>query len=288
MHSHPEIQQPTRFTPGSPIARAAARARGVVLLDDTRSFFRGPLREALGRCAGGHVVYVALDAPLRARIGQEPWFEAEMIVAAPYEEHSIRSVGGRVAHALIEAEDVRTEDLPAWMTRRSGAIDDPQLIARWVRVCATLDADDAMPPLGHSLDTLLFGGPLARRRIDARVARVVQHIIAQPGERHSAEECAQSVGLSVSRFLHLFKQEVGTPFRPFRAWKRARSLLNLVNKAGNLTDMALDSGYTDSSHFSNSVRNTYGVKASEMVATARRLLTFRRGGAAAKAMIMRH
>jgi AraC-like DNA-binding protein len=133
----------------------------------------------------------------------------------------------------------------------------------------------------------LFGAPLPCRQIDCRVARVIQNVIAQPGERHSAEECARSVGLSVSRFLHLFKQEVGVPFRPFRAWKRARSLLDLVSRSGSLTDMALDSGYTDSSHFSNSVRNTYGVKASEMVASARRL-TLRRGGVSHNAGMTRH
>jgi AraC-like DNA-binding protein len=78
--------------------------------------------------------------------------------------------------------------------------------------------------------------------------------------------------LSFSRFLHLFKQEVGAPFRSFRTWKRARNLLNyVVHTDCNLSYIALDTGYPDSTHFSHSIRQVYGLKPSEIFAGSRRL-----------------
>ena len=60
-----------------------------------------------------------------------------------------------------------------------------------------------------------------------------------PAQLTTAQDCAAQVGLSFSRFLHLFKAEVGTPFRSFRTWKRARSLLHYVNREANLARVTL-------------------------------------------------
>jgi len=80
--------------------------------------------------------------------------------------------------------------------------------------------------------------------------------------------------LSFSRFLHLFKQEVGAPFRSFRTWKRARSLLHYVNRESNLAHVALDAGYPDSTHFSHSIRQVYGLKPKDIFAGSRRLAVY--------------
>ena len=83
--------------------------------------------------------------------------------------------------------------------------------------------------------------------------------------------CADNAHLSFSRFLNLFKQEVGTPFRSFRAWKRARALLHYVTRDASLTHVALDTGYPDSTHFSHSIRQVYGLKPKDIFAGSRRL-----------------
>ena len=72
--------------------------------------------------------------------------------------------------------------------------------------------------------------------------------------------CASRIGVSPSRFLHLFKEQTGVSFRAFRAWKRARHLLHFVNEDINLAHLAQDIGYPDSTHFSHSIRRFYGLK----------------------------
>ena len=56
-------------------------------------------------------------------------------------------------------------------------------------------------------DQALFGQPLAPRQIDARIAQVLQGMRDDPAQLTTAQDCAARVGLSFSRFLHLFKAE---------------------------------------------------------------------------------
>ena len=93
-----------------------------------------------------------------------------------------------------------------------------------------------------------------------------------PAQLTTAQDCAARVGLSFSRFLHLFKAEVGTPFRSLRTWKRARSLLHHVTRDTNLVHVALDTGYPDSTHFSHSIRQVYGLKPRDLFAGSRQLI----------------
>ena len=110
------------------------------------------------------------------------------------------------------------------------------------------------------LDLLCFGEALPRRALDPRVVKAIAQIGRFSGEPVTAESCAVEVGLSPSRFLHLFKEETGISFRSFRAWKRARHLLHFANQDLNLAHLAQDIGYPDSTHFSHSIRRFYGLK----------------------------
>jgi len=121
-------------------------------------------------------------------------------------------------------------------------------------------------------DQALFGQPLAPRQIDARIAQVLQGMRDDPAQLTTAQDCAARVGLSFSRFLHLFKAEVGTPFRSLRTWKRARSLQVRSTRDTNLVHVALDTGYPDSTHFSHSIRQVYGLKPRDLFAGSRQLI----------------
>jgi AraC-like DNA-binding protein len=90
--------------------------------------------------------------------------------------------------------------------------------------------------------------------------------------------CAAEASLSASRFLHLFKQETGISFRSFRAWKRARHLLNFANQDLNLAHLAQDIGYPDSTHFSHSIRRFYGLKPRAIFSGSRDLAIFAAAG----------
>jgi AraC-like DNA-binding protein len=76
------------------------------------------------------------------------------------------------------------------------------------------------------------------------------------------EALADSIHLSPTRLVHLFKEQTGVPIRRFRQWHRMKAVAALVAAGENLTDAALNAGFSDSAHFSRAFRNMFGMKPS--------------------------
>ena len=69
----------------------------------------------------------------------------------------------------------------------------------------------------HWLD---LAAPAAQRAIDPRIAAAARRIREDPATTVSSRELAAEAGLSESRFLHLFRDELGTSLRRYRIWVR--------------------------------------------------------------------
>ncbi|WP_062478797.1 helix-turn-helix domain-containing protein [Variovorax boronicumulans] len=265
------MQRTRTSTPSGGDARQGER---LMWLTPQRVFYAGLLGAAAERAMGGHGVYVspAGAPPNRIRIGGGAWQSGEFIVVPPHVPHQVESACPLIFNLLIESESVDPARMLAFL-QHCGPVDAPAFVQRMREVHAHLLAASArgIDFDGFDFDALFFDGPLVPRPLDARIRKVVDMLVADPAAPASAEDCAASVHLSFSRFLHLFKQETGMAFRGFRAWKRARSLLRYVHQSGTLTDIALDTGYPDSTHFSHSIRQVYGLKPSDIVAGSRRL-----------------
>ncbi|QKX06681.1 helix-turn-helix transcriptional regulator [Aquimarina sp. TRL1] len=75
---------------------------------------------------------------------------------------------------------------------------------------------------------------------------------------YSLEEIAELSNLSTSRFLHLFKDVTGLNFRRYQLWnKMIKSLPYLITHS--ITDTAHTFGFTDSSHYTRTFKETFGV-----------------------------
>jgi AraC-like DNA-binding protein len=243
-------------------------------LTPDRVLYVGLLGAPTVRTMGSVNVYVAYESRIRIRVAEGDWQTTELAVVPPHVPHQVLAEARLINVLQIEAETVDLAALPAPLGG-CGAVDAPAFVARvrdcQRRLCAQgRDSDLA----ALDFDTELFGAALPARRLDPRIQAVVDAIKRCPAAPQAAEDCAQSVHLSFSRFLHLFKQEVGTPFRSFRTWKRARSLLHYVNREANLAHVALDTGYPDSTHFSHSIRQVYGLKPRDIFAGSRRLAIY--------------
>lgn len=243
-------------------------------LTPDRILYVGLLGAPAVRTMGSVTVYVAAAGATRFRIAGGDWRSGAMAVAQPFVPHEV-ATEGRLVHVLkVEAETVDLERLPARL-RASGVVDDTAFAQHVRGVVERLRAQGHGGDLASaSFDGLFFGAALPARRVDPRIQRIIDDIKRDPSAGAAAEDCAQAVNLSFSRFLHLFKQDVGAPFRSFRAWKRARSLLQHVNREANLAHVALDTGYPDSTHFSHSIRQVYGLKPKDIFAGSRRLAIY--------------
>lgn len=99
---------------------------------------------------------------------------------------------------------------------------------------------------------------------DSRVETVVARIKRTTRENLSVDELAEAVGLSASRLLSLFKQQVGIPIRRYRLWRRLHQATCLLAEGCSLTEAAMGAGFADSSHFSRTFLDMLGFQPSAM------------------------
>jgi len=112
------------------------------------------------------------------------------------------------------------------------------------------------------LNQLFSADSMPNQSIDPRIDSIMQFIQNNPDSNHSQEYLASSVGLSASRFRHLFRQHSDIPFRRYRMWRRILSAMDTLHKVDNPTYAAMEAGFTDSSHFNRCFRDTFGVNPS--------------------------
>lgn len=239
-----------------------------------RVFYVGLLGAPSVRTMGSIIVYVAVEGDIRIRIDGGEWETTDMAVVQPYVPHQVLAEARSINVLKVEAETVDLEALPD-LLKGNGPVHAPefvQLVRQRQRELSEKGA--AVDLLRLNFDQTFFGSMLMPRRVDRRIAAVLERIKQDPSAPAIAEEYAETAHLSFSRFLHLFKQEVGAPFRSFRTWKRARSLLHYVDRDVNLAYLALDTGYPDSTHFSHSIRKVYGLKPKDIFAGSRRLMVY--------------
>lgn len=86
-------------------------------------------------------------------------------------------------------------------------------------------------------------------------------------ESWRAREVAESIALSESRFLHLVKEQLGIAWRPYLLWRRLLCAIKVVLEGKNATQAAYIAGFSDSAHLSRTIKKTFGMNLTELVAS---------------------
>jgi AraC-like DNA-binding protein len=256
--------------------RDGQRARDrFMLISPERVFYAGLLGRPQARISGGLTIYTAMQGKFELNLEEGSSRTAEIAVVPPFTPHSITSEFPEICTILVEAETVAACELQKLATDSEDrfAAQMAERIRSAYSTLKTMPRKDGFT--AGEFDRLFFDAPLAARRLDRRVARATTRFQGKFDDAFAAPDCARAANLSLSRFLHLFKDETGTPFRALRAWKRARNLLHFANQNINLAHLALDLGYPDSTHFSHSIRRFYGLQPREIFSGSRRLEIFR-------------
>lgn len=106
----------------------------------------------------------------------------------------------------------------------------------------------------------LVGEPYAQQlsRYDQRIVEALWMILQHPDSLVPANELAASLGMSTSRFLHLFRSELGITYRRMEIWIRLAKAVAGYERFDSFTNLAHEFGFSDSAHFSRVFKETFG------------------------------
>ncbi len=110
----------------------------------------------------------------------------------------------------------------------------------------------------------LTGGSAKPVIIDPRIRMALDFMKEQPERKAPLYLIAQTVGLSESRIVHLFKEQIGIPIRRYLLWLRLVQAIDHLFNNASLTRAAHEAGFADSAHFTRTFRAMFGVTPSEL------------------------
>lgn len=234
-------------------------ARGVYV---GQTFGLRPHRNAVA------VLCVALDAA--CGLAREPlkptteYVDFRTVLIPPNTMHHLRvSASDRMAFLYI---DGLSED---YARLQSAMNDKTERFSRglpnenkWIDVMRRAAEGETWRTSTAALATLL--GARSQLLRDPRIEATLARQRMSPSDSHSSKEAAAEAGLSQSRFLHLFKEETGLPYRRYRLWIRIGAALSVMRRGGTLTQAAYAAGFSSSAHFTTAFTTMFGMPPSRL------------------------
>ena len=236
-------------------------------LDAGRTLFIGPLDYNTSHQHGAPVYLTGLYGKFGLRVEGGPWRWVRTAVIPAGVRHELQLGGMPLGVLYVEPDMAGTEVLTPLVRGVGSSEEDGALIGSSGEVAAfreLYESRTATQWAGEALGDLLeFARPRARWEMDPRIARAVGALAAAGlGPLRSVEGVAAEVGLSGSRFQHLFTREVGVPFRRYRAWQRMRGAIAEIIRGSSFGRAAHLTGFADQAHFGRDFRQTFGAVAS--------------------------
>ncbi len=191
--------------------------------------------------------------------------EAHSALVAAGVNHRLISHGEAVCAAYIEGDQMLAQHLRNQLLQNRPLI--TELCSRQ-RLAYMTSSPDRFMQLEH-----YFPHAPSSSLMDARVHRAM----ALMRRGCSFSHIARQLHLSESRLSHLFRQHLGTSFKHYRLWQQSMQLVKAlsVQPQFSLTHHALDQGFSDSAHLSNTFRKLIGLSPRQVLGSYDQIIQHR-------------
>jgi AraC-like DNA-binding protein len=231
---------------------------------------------ALGRSDGivppheHHAIQIVLAADgtvgIHGKSGH--WRMASGVIVRPDVVHSYDGNGAAGVMIFVDPESAEGVWLKTSL-REDITIVPPARIATCAAELRTflespLESVELGVLLRQCVHALCAGAP-PTRRLDERVTRVLAAIRTSDELRISLDEAAAMAFLSPSRFAHLFKQQVGLPFRRYMLWRKLTRAMLVIGRQHTISTAAHEADFADAAHLTRTFYQMFGLPPSVMM-----------------------
>jgi AraC family transcriptional regulator len=196
------------------------------------------------------------------------WRSARAIIVRADVQHSYDGQGAYGAMLFVDPESMEGRWLRSSLTADITVVPDSRLegCVGELRTFAErpFESMEIGSLIRHCVQSLCTGAPPARR-LDPRVSVVLKAIRASDDLRISLEAAAATVFLSPGRFAHLFKRQVGLPFRRYILWRKLTRAVLAIGREGTIAAAAQAADFADAAHLTRTFYQMFGIPPSVMM-----------------------
>jgi AraC-like DNA-binding protein len=229
-----------------------------------QALYAGPSLDLEPHSGSVWCLAVGIDGPLTVATQDGTKRDAHSVLIPPRLTHQLICHGRGLVSCYLEPTSVRAQ---ACRSKFAHSGDIGVTHADEAQLMFTPDDDQS------ACRWLDLAAPAPNRGIDARIAVAAARIRDDPATAISSRDLATEAGLSESRFLHLFRDELGTSLRRYRLWVRLLHAGTAIAAGQNLTTAAAESGFASPSHLADRFKSTFGLSATQLLATGLNLRT---------------
>ena len=213
-------------------------------------------------------IVITIDGTAGIRGARGDWQSGRGIIVRQDVVHSYKAQGSLGAMLMLDPESTEGTWLRAALAQEITLVPEAALascVSELRKLCEQPFASMEVGALiRHCVQSLCAGAPPTRRR-DPRVTTVLNSIRESADLRMSVETAAAAAHLSPSRFAHLFKQQVGLPFRRYILWRKLTRATLAIARERTITAAAQAADFADAAHVTRTFYQMFGIPPSTMM-----------------------
>ncbi|HEX7151603.1 MAG TPA: AraC family transcriptional regulator [Thermoanaerobaculia bacterium] len=211
---------------------------------------------------------IAIDGVIGIKAARGEWQSGRGLVVPPDVEHSYDGLGAIAAMLFVDPESSEGVWLRSTFKREIAFVPEERVVPAANELRKFLERPhesmEIRPLILQCVQAVCAGAPPSRK-MDERVTKVLREIRASDDLRISLESAAASVFLSEGRFAHLFKQQVGLPFRRYMLWRKLTRAVVAIGRERTLAAAAHAAGFADAAHLTRTFHQMFGIAPSVMM-----------------------
>lgn len=213
-------------------------------------------------------IVIAVEGCVGVKSKSGDWQTARGIIVRPDVVHTYNGNGAVGAMVFVDPESAEGIWLNTSLREDITVVPDARMAACASEFRTFIEHPLESPEIGTLLrqwvQRLCPGAPPSRK-LDERVTNVLAAIRESDDLRISIEQAAAMAFLSTSRFAHLFKLQVGLPFRRYMLWRKLTRAMMVIGRERTISTAAHESGFADAAHLTRTFYQMFGIPPSVMM-----------------------